>query len=73
MRVSPNSNPSRPKKTTTSSYTLQRIVLDVGAGMLAKPDDVTGHAAHFGGYLSGAMRACLRFTHFMHLLPQSLL
>lgn len=29
------------------------IVLDVGAGMLAKPDDVTGHAAHFGGYLSG--------------------
>ncbi|CAE7385100.1 rom-1 [Symbiodinium natans] len=29
------------------------IVLDVGAGMMAKPDDVTGHAAHFGGYLSG--------------------
>ena len=23
------------------------------AGALAKPDDVTGHAAHFGGYLAG--------------------
>ena len=30
-----------------------RIGLDVGAGAMAKPDDVTGHAAHFGGYLAG--------------------
>ncbi|CAL1144718.1 unnamed protein product [Cladocopium goreaui] len=29
------------------------IGLDVGAGAMAKPDDVTGHAAHFGGYLAG--------------------
>ncbi|CAJ1438930.1 unnamed protein product, partial [Effrenium voratum] len=27
--------------------------LDVGAGLLSKPDDVTGHAAHFGGYVAG--------------------
>jgi len=25
----------------------------VAAGAMAKPDDATGHAAHFGGYLSG--------------------
>ena len=30
-----------------------RIGLDVGAGAMVKPDDVTGHAAHFGGYLAG--------------------
>ncbi|CAE7889731.1 SPON1, partial [Symbiodinium microadriaticum] len=35
------------------NWSQHKIVLDVGAGMLAKPDDVTGHAAHFGGYLSG--------------------
>jgi len=29
------------------------IGLDVAAGAMAKPDDATGHAAHFGGYLSG--------------------
>lgn len=41
-------------------YALKRISrielsigLDVAAGAMAKPDDATGHAAHFGGYLSG--------------------
>jgi len=29
------------------------IGLDTAAGAMAKPDDVTGHAAHFGGYLAG--------------------
>ena len=25
----------------------------MGASLIAEPDDVTGHAAHFGGYLAG--------------------
>ena len=29
------------------------IAMDLVATSLAKPDDVTGHAAHFGGYLAG--------------------
>jgi len=32
---------------------LMLIGLDVGASLIAEPDDVTGHAAHFGGYLAG--------------------
>ena len=40
---------------TTASGALS-IGLDVGAGAMAKPDDATGHAAHFGGYLSGRRR-----------------